>query len=101
MVQDGEVLSVSIGVADDQVEYDGIEQLEDIECGSKGDGAEKAEAVRQRRAALARVFELRGHGERLTEVFLMDAPDAAIGASGAVVPLDQKKLPVCDDVGCR
>ena len=60
MVQDGEVLAVGVGIADYHIENGGVEQLQDVECGPKGDSADKAEAVFKRRASSPAYFNSGG-----------------------------------------
>ena len=80
-----------IGVSDDQIEDHRIEQLQHINSRPGCDPAEKREAILERRAALACVFGLCRHAERLTEVLLMNPADQAIFAAEAVIALNEQK----------
>ena len=42
-------------------------------------------------------FGLRGYGERLAEILLMDPAHASVFASGAVIALDQQKCSITND----
>ena len=96
-VQDREILAVRVGIADHQIEDHRIQQPQHIHRRPHGKAPHQRETILQRRAALAGIFRLAGHTERLTEILLVNPPHAAVREQSPIVSRHQQKGPAPDN----
>ena len=80
-----------IVVADQRVEDDIVEQLQDLRRMRAGDTAQQGKTLRQIRPAFVLVFQFRHDAQRLAKIFLMQALSLAAGAGEPVVAFNQQE----------
>jgi len=97
LVEDREVFSMRVGVADECVEECGVKQREHVERGHAGLFTHELETVGEGGAALFGVLVLRQNPKCLAEILLMDPTDTTLWIADAIVTLDQEKRPATDD----
>src|SRR3546814_4386494 len=69
---------MGVGVADDDVEDGGIDQLQHLKRRTCCRLAQQREAVPKHRPAFSRIFAVRWNTKRLRKILLMQPPDFAI-----------------------
>src|SRR3546814_19368967 len=72
--QQAEVLRMGVGVADDDVEDGGIDQLQHLKRRTCCRLAQQREAVPKHRPAFSRIFAVRWNPKRLRKIPLMQPP---------------------------
>src|SRR3546814_8534535 len=78
LAQQAEVLRMGVGVADDDVEDGGIDQLQHLKRRTCCRLAQQREAVPKHRPAFSRIFAVRWNTKRLRKILMMQPPDFAI-----------------------
>src|SRR5204863_7616510 len=89
-VQDGEVLGVSIGVADQVVERDPPDQLRLVSQVVGRVSPQQFQVLAEARATVLLVLEAAGYPESLAEVLLVESADLPALDPVAVVAIDEK-----------
>ena len=92
IAEQGQVLGVRIGVADQHVEHHPVQQPLHRR-GAEGEPAHQRRTRGQARPAAGLVLESIRIAQRLAEILLVQALQRAVGCANAVVAFDQQRRP--------